>query len=226
MSDWREAERVPPRQPGEPVPVVHVYEQHRRPRCDIHIGRGLHRGLATERRDYPDGRIALHLTLWPALPDGARHAWYYWHPQAMRMVSSLNATSPIEENVQPGDAVRVRPGDRPRDGDCIPPIPETRQYSGDQRPQLRVRVGGQWHDALLHIRQRDADGRVSLTVRACFVEADWPVWYWRTYWWDPEAIRLRGDGDPPPVAPEPDAVALDFADEAGGWPDSTPAAWG
>jgi hypothetical protein len=190
------------------MPVVHVYAQHRRPRVDIHIGRGLYRGLVTERRDYPGGRIALHLTLWPALPDGTRRAWYYWHPQAMRMVSSGSATSPIEEHVQPGDAIRVRPGDRPHDADRIPPIPESRQYSGDQRPQLRVRVGGQWHDALLHIRQRDADGRVSLIVRICFVEDDWPVWYWRTYWWNPDAIRLRQAGEP--EAPEDEETAVRF----------------
>lgn len=203
------------------MPVVHVYETHRRPRVDLRIEGGLYRGLATERRDYPDGRIALHLTLWPALPDGTRRAWYYWHPDAMRMVSSGSATSPIEEHPQPGDAIRVRPGDRPHDADRIPPIPETRQYTGANRPQLRVRVGGQWHPAVLHVRLRHADGRHQLIVRICFQEDDWPVWYWRTYWWNPDAIRLRAADEAEPPDDEETAVRFD-PDELDEWGDSRP----
>jgi hypothetical protein len=190
---------------------VHAYPLRRRPRIDLRIGPHGYRGIATERRDYPDGRIALRLLLYPAPPDGERIRWYYWHPDAMRVSSSASATSSWEERPQPGDAVRVR-HERRGDGDCIPPIPETRQYVGADRPQLRVRVGGQWHPAVLHIRIRLADGRHQLTLRVCFQEDDWPVWYWRTYWWNPEAIRLRQADEA--EAPEDEETAVEFDPDA------------
>lgn len=50
----------------EPIP------EYRRERVRFQLDGRFYRGAATERRESSDGRVAVHLLLWPALPDGRR----------------------------------------------------------------------------------------------------------------------------------------------------------
>ncbi|MDX3095473.1 hypothetical protein PV703_05615 [Streptomyces sp. ME01-24h] len=60
-----------------------------------------------------------------------------------------------------------------------------------QQPQVQVRVGGQWHDGVVWHKIRYRDGRHAVQVKVTFLEGDgFPVVYWRTYWWSPDAIRV------------------------------------
>ncbi|MEU0181469.1 DUF6233 domain-containing protein [Streptomyces sp. NPDC006207] len=209
MSDWRDAVEVPPRRPGdgaEPVAVTEAYPEHNRPRVKLQIAGHPYRAIAAERREHPDGRVALHLTLWPALPDGRRRAWFYWDDAGMRMES--RAVSPVEEQLLDGDVVRVHHEDLPTGV----PGADVEAYPSDRRPRVEVRVGGQWHQATVFVKFRHADGRVTLLMRVCFLEADgWPVHYWRRYWWSSEAIRVPGQPSAEPAGREPAAAGWKLA---------------
>ncbi|MEU0184166.1 DUF6233 domain-containing protein [Streptomyces sp. NPDC006207] len=204
MSDWRDAEEVPPRRPGagaEPVAFTEAYPEHDRPRVYLQIAGRRHRAIAAERREYPDGRVGLHLIVWPALPGGRRRAWFFWDEATMR-IESRAARSPVEEGLLDGDVVRMHHEDLPKGV----PSPDVEAYPSDRRPLVEVRVGGQWHQATVFTKFRHHDGRVTLQMRVCFLEGDgWPVHYWRTYWWSPEAIRVARpvSTEPKPAGREP-----------------------
>ncbi|WP_431962932.1 hypothetical protein [Actinacidiphila sp. bgisy160] len=53
------------------------------------------------------------------------------------------------------------------------------------------RVGGQWHDGVVWHKIRYRYGRHAVQVKVTFLEGEgFPVVYWRTYWWNPDAIRV------------------------------------
>lgn len=183
MDEMRDAVEVAPWTPGAGAPpYVHYYGDHDVLRVNVRIAGSMHRAVATERRDYRDGRRALHLALWPAMDDGRRRIWVWWDPGSVRV--SSHATSPAEAEVREGDARRVRHSDEPRKA------PAVQRFSG--RPtQVRVRVGGEWHDAEIHSRLTYEDGRQAVQCRVIFIEGGWPIRYWRYYWWDTEAFEPR-----------------------------------
>lgn len=75
----------------------------------------VYRAAVTERSEHCDGREAVHLLLWPALPDGRRRAWFWWDPAVFEVRASVTAVSPVEQQPLDGDAVRIRPGEVPPD---------------------------------------------------------------------------------------------------------------
>ncbi|MFJ4851765.1 hypothetical protein [Streptomyces sp. NPDC088733] len=126
------------------------------------------------------------MTLWPALSDGRRTAWFWWDLDLCEIRASGMATSPVEHALVDGDAVRVHPGGVPPDQ-----VPTYRGYEPGQQPRVQVRVGGRWHDGRVWHTIRYRDGRHAVQVKMTFLEGDdWPVVYWRTYWWNPRAIRV------------------------------------
>lgn len=119
----------------------------------------------------------------------------------LRAPGSLLGTSPIEERFHDGDAVRVHRTDvEPND------VGRYQGFDTWMQPRVQVRVGGQWHDALVWHKIRYKDGRHAVQCKVTFLEGDnWPVIYWRTYWWNPAAIRVMpgtGDLDQPGPAVE------------------------
>ncbi|MFF3257246.1 hypothetical protein ACFYWP_41185 [Actinacidiphila glaucinigra] len=84
MGDWRDAVEVPPRESEEPPVYVELMPAHRRQRVAFQLDGRLYRAAVTERREHADGRDAVHLMLWPALPDGRRRAWFWWDPRRSR----------------------------------------------------------------------------------------------------------------------------------------------
>jgi hypothetical protein len=146
----------------------------------------VYRAAVTERSEHCDGREAVHLLLWPALPDGRRRAWFWWDPAAFEVRASVTAVSPAEQQPLDGYAVRIRPGEVPPDQ-----IPTYESFEPGQQPRVHVRVGGRWHDGVVWHKIRYRDGRHAVQVKVTFLEADgFPVAYWRTYWWNPDAIRV------------------------------------
>ncbi|MDX2703364.1 hypothetical protein PV350_10900 [Streptomyces sp. PA03-6a] len=136
----------------EPVP------EYRRQGVGFQLDGRLYRGAVTERREPPDGRVAVHVLLWPALP----------------------------KQLLDGDVVRIRRGDVPPDR-----IPKYESLEPGLQPRVQVRVGGQWHDGVVWHKIRYRDGRHAVQVKVAFLEGDgFPVVYWHTYWWNPDAIRL------------------------------------
>lgn len=183
MTEKPNAVEVPRWTPHDGAPpYVHYYGDHDYLKVNVRIAGNMHRAVATERRDYRDGRQALHLALWPALGDGRRRVWVWWDPEAVRV--SAHGTSPAEAQAHEGDARRVPLRGEPG------PAPSVLRLSGRPTP-IRVRVGGQWHDAEIHTRLTFKDGRQAVQCRVTFVEGGWPIKYWRHYWWDPEAFEPR-----------------------------------
>ncbi|MGW3243199.1 hypothetical protein [Streptomyces sp. NPDC001070] len=79
MNEWRDAVEMTPREP--PPAFTESLPDHRRQRVALQIDGRRHRASVAERREYADGRVAVHLTLWPALRDGRRRAWFWWDPE-------------------------------------------------------------------------------------------------------------------------------------------------
>jgi hypothetical protein len=186
VNEWRDAVEVPPREPGEPPVYVEPIPEYRRQRVAFQLDGRLYRAAVTERREYRDGREAAHLLLWPALPDGRRRAWFWWDPAVFEVRASVTGVSPVETQLLHGDVVRLRRGD-------VPPnqIPKYESFEPGRQPRVRVRVSGQWHDGVVWHKIQYRDGRHAVQVKVTFLEGDgFPVVYWRTYWWDPDAIRV------------------------------------
>lgn len=92
----------------------------------------------------------------------------------------------VEQHLLHGDAVRVHYGEVPPDQ-----VPKYEGFASWQKPQVQVRVGGRWHDGVVWYKIRYWDGRHAVQVKMTFLEGDdFPVVCWRTYWWNPDAIRV------------------------------------
>ncbi|MGW3246563.1 hypothetical protein [Streptomyces sp. NPDC001070] len=187
MSEWRDAVEVPPREPGAAPPAfVDSLPEHRRQRVAFKLGGRRYRAWVTERRTHADGRESVHLMVWPVLPDGRRRAWFWWSTDVFEVRASVTAVSPVEMQLQNGDVMRIRRGEVPHDQ-----IPKYEGFEPGQQPRVQVRVGGRWHDAVVWYKIRHRDGRHAVQAKVTFLEGDdFPVTYWRTYWWNPDAIRV------------------------------------
>ncbi|MCX4826911.1 hypothetical protein OG883_45575 [Streptomyces sp. NBC_01142] len=179
-------EIVPEDLPTRPVAAV-LYDQ----LVEVRLGLGGQRwrGLASERRDYVDGRTAFRVDIRPLLPDGRlgrwrTHTWVWADPHAM--ITRSFGTSPVEYPARPGDAERVLHG--PPQGDAMI-LPLIEHFAPDHQPvRLHVKVGGEWREAKAFRRWTDPDGAVSVQVKICLIEDGWPMDYWRRYHWNPAAI--------------------------------------
>jgi hypothetical protein len=184
MSEKRCAEEAPEWKPKDGAPPqVHHFSDPEFLSVGAWIDGRYYQATARERLDYQDGRRSLLLFVYPALTDGRRFVRVWWDPRTVRVMS--HGTSPVEAEAGQGDAVRVKVGDLPA-GE-----PAETWYPIRSHPQVHVRVAGRWHEGTVFQRSEYPDGRVVLQVRVTFVEAGWPVYYWRHYWWDSSAIRPR-----------------------------------
>ncbi|WP_326581649.1 hypothetical protein OIE69_43540 (plasmid) [Actinacidiphila glaucinigra] len=186
MNDWRDAVEAPPWEPGEPPACVEPIPEYPRQRVHFQLDGRLYRAAVMERREHADGRKAVHLMLWPTLSDGQRKAWFWWDPEVFEVRAPVTALSPVEGQLLDGDVVRVPRGKVPHDQ-----IPKYESFQPGQQPQVQVRVGGHWHDGVVWHKIRYRDGRHAVQVKVTFLEGDgFRVVYWRTYWWNPDAIRV------------------------------------
>ena len=180
------AELTPDEVSMEPVVVQH-YPLRQAPGVVLQLAGGPHFGSALERRDYADGRIAFRLV--HQLAQGAaeplarpRVAWV-WGDVAAMAFSALEP-NPIEDMVQPGDAIRYRSTAL---GDSAP-APVYEPYGARPVTPVRIRIAGQWRPARATWRVRDPRG-VRVITRITLEDRGWPMEHHRAYWWDPAAIQ-------------------------------------
>lgn len=84
------------------------------------------------------------------------------------------------------DAVEAPPWDPDRG-----PGMRTTSYDDPARPQVRIRVAGEWCDGRVRQRQDWPDGRVRVLCDVYLPDGiGGMAWYVRGYWWDSAAIRM------------------------------------
>ncbi|MFD5786744.1 hypothetical protein ACFWH1_08915 [Streptomyces sp. NPDC127037] len=165
-----------------------AYPARREPAVRVQVAGRERRAAALRRRDYPGGRTAFLLGLWPARQEPAAEGGrlWFWADEHAMWFTALHE-HPAEAQPVPGDVRPVRYGP---DGFSTTPPALTRCTGPGAR--LLIRVGGRWNPAhaLLRARFREGD---ALAVRIVLTEDGWPMTYPRTYWWDPAAIRTAHD---------------------------------
>lgn len=161
-----------------------AYPQRREPAVRIRVAGRERRAAALLRRDYPDGRIAFLLGLWPSrkTPAATGGRVWVWADERAMWFTALDE-HPAEALPTPGDARPVRYG--PGVTSATPPA--LTRCAGP-KTRLLIRVGGRWNPACALLRARFREGD-AIAVRIVLTEDGWPMTYHRTYWWDSAAIR-------------------------------------
>lgn len=72
------------------------------------------------------------------------------------------------------------------------PAPRVRSWPPDRRPRMRIRINGQWRQAVVLQRADWADGRTSYLLDVRLPMRGNPTttaYYAASYWWDERAMR-------------------------------------